>query len=283
MNILNKLTRYREGYFNGIRKVRLFYRHWGLAEPKAVVVRVHGFGSHSGRSKHVVEFLLERDLNVSSYDQRGHGKSEGIRGYVDAFQEFLDDLHRFVKLSRIEGTPTFLLGSSMGGLTSLLYSIKNPKNIEGVIASAPFLKIGSDVTLSTKDVDERLKMATNHPMTFFRFGNAQEIRSQKEEDELMHDTMTVKLFSEILSAQKTVFDFGRFITGPSLLLHGNADTVADPSGSRELFDRITNSDKKLIIYKSIKHVLLENNRESRPVLTDIVNWMDDHIKTYYRQ
>jgi len=280
---LNALIRYREGYFNGVRKVRLFYRHWELAEPKAVVIRVHGFGSHSGRSKHVVEFLLERDLNVSSYDQRGHGKSEGIRGYVDAFQEFLDDLHRFVKLSRIEGTPTFLLGSSMGGLISLLYSIKNPRIIEGVIASAPFLKIGSDVTLSAEDVDEILKVATNHPMTFFKFGNAQEIRSQKEEDELMHDTMTVKLFSEILSAQKTVFDFGRFITVPILLLHGSADTVADPAGSRVLFDRIMNSDKKLIIYKSMKHVLLGNNRESRPVLTNIVNWMNDHIKTYYRQ
>ncbi|HYA61298.1 MAG TPA: alpha/beta hydrolase [Candidatus Acidoferrum sp.] len=280
---MNRLIRYREGYFNGAREVRLFYRHWELAEPKAVVVRVHGFGSHSGRSKHVVEFLIERDLNVSSYDQRGHGKSEGIRGYVDSFQEFLDDLHRFVKLSRIAGTPTFLLGSSMGGLISLLYSIKNPRIIEGVVASAPFLKTGSDVTLSTEHVEEILKMATNHPMTFFKFGNAQDIRSQKEEDELMHDIMSVKLFSEILSAQKTVFDFARFITVPSLLLHGSADTVADPAGSRELFDRITNSDKKLIIYKSVKHVLLGNNRESGPVLTDIVNWMNDHIKTYYRQ
>jgi acylglycerol lipase len=276
---LNKLIQYREGYFKGVRKVRLFYRHWKIAEPAAVVVRVHGFGSHGGRSKHVAEFLLEKGLNFSSYDQRGHGKSEGIRGYVDAFQEFLDDLHRFVKLSRIEGTPTFLLGSSLGGLISLLYSIKNSQAIEGVIASAPFLKIGSNVTLSGQDLDEIQKIAVVHPTAFFNFGDTEEVRSRKEEDELMHDTMTFKLFSEILWAQKKVFDSGRFITVPSLLLHGGADTIADPAGSRELFDRIANADKKLIIYKSMKHVLLGNDREARPVLMDVVNWMNDHIKT----
>lgn len=273
------MIQYREGYFKGVQKVRLFYRHWEIAEPTAVVVRVHGFGSHSGRSKHVVEFLLEKSLNFSSYDQRGHGKSEGMRGYVGAFQEFIDDLHRFVKLSRIEGTPTFLLGSSLGGLISLLYSIKNSKAIEGVIASAPFLKIGSDVTLSSQDIDEIQKIAIVYPTAFFNFGDREEVRSRKEEDELMHDTMTFKLFSEILWAQKTVFEFGRFMTVPSLLLHGNADTIADPAGSRELFDRIANADKKLIIYKSMKHVLLGNDRGAKLVLMDIVNWMNDHIKT----
>ncbi len=211
---MNKATQYHEGYFEGVGNVRLFYRNWKIAEPKAVVIRVHGFGSHSGRSKHVGQFLLEAGLNFSSYDQRGHGKSEGIRGYVDTFQELLDDLHRFVELSKIERGPTFLLGSSLGGLISLLFSIKNPKAIEGTIASAPFLKLGPQVTLSSEDIDELQKLAILYPAAFFRFGYTNHVTSQTKEDELMHDTMSVKLFSEILKAQKTVFDCARFITVP---------------------------------------------------------------------
>jgi acylglycerol lipase len=276
---VNNAPRYQEGYFEGVGKVRLFYRNWKIAEPKAVVIRVHGFGSHSGRSTHIGQFLLESGLNFSSYDQRGHGKSEGVRGYVNTFQELLDDLLRFVKVSRMPNGPTFLLGSSLGGLISLLFAIKNPKAIEGTIASAPFLKLGSQVTLSSEDIDELQKLATVYPTAFFKFGYTNHTTPQTEEDELMHDTMTFKLFSEILSAQKTVFDCARFITVPSLLLHGSADTIADPSASLELFDKITNLDKKLILYKTMKHVLLGNDDEARLVLADIINWINNHIKT----
>jgi acylglycerol lipase len=276
---LNKDAQYQEGYFEGVGKVNLFYRHWKITEPKAVVIRVHGFGSHSGRIKHVGQFLLEEGVNFSSYDQRGHGKSGGIRGYVDTFQELLDDLYRFVELSKIESSPTFLLGSSLGGLISLLFSIKNPNAIEGVIASAPFLKLGPAVTLSSEDIDEFQKLAVLYPAAFFKFDYTNQVTSQTEEDDLMHNTMSVKLFSEILRAQKIVLDCARFIVVPSLLLHGSADTIADPSGSVELFDKITNPDKKLILYKSIKHVLLGNGDEARLVLMDIINWINDHIKT----
>ncbi len=274
---MNKAPRYREGYFEGVGSVRLFYRNWQIAEPKAVVIRVHGFGSHSGRSTHIGQFLLENGSNFSSYDQRGHGKSEGIRGYVDTFQDLLDDLLHFVKLSRIPSCPSFLLGSSLGGLISLLFSIKNPKAIAGTIASAPFLKLGSQVTLSSEDIDALQKLAIANPTGFFKFSYANHGASQTEEDELMHDTMTFKLFSEILSAQKTVFDCARFMTVPCLILHGRADTLADPSGSVELLDTIANHDKKLILYQTTKHVLLGKNDEARLVLADVINWINDHI------
>jgi alpha-beta hydrolase superfamily lysophospholipase len=276
---LNKATQYQEGYFEGTGKVKLFYRNWETAEPNAVVVRIHGFGSHSGRSKHIGQFLVERGFNFSSYDQRGHGKSEGMRGFVDTFQELLDDLHVFVELSKVESRPTFLLGSSFGGLVSLLFSIKNPNAIAGIIASAPFLKLGSAIILSSEDIDELQKLAISYPAAFFRFGRTNQVKSQPEKDELMYDTMSFKLFSEILKAQKTVFDCAHLITVPSLLLQGSADTIADPSGSVELFDKIVSPDKKLIMYKSMKHVLLGNNNETKRVLLDIVNWMHNHIKT----
>lgn len=51
------------------------------------------------------------------YDMRGHGKSEGLRGYVENTEFLLSDLDEFTKLvdSLYEKTiPRFFIGHSLG-------------------------------------------------------------------------------------------------------------------------------------------------------------------------
>ena len=53
---------------------------------------VHGLGEHGGRYLHAPHYLKDTVGAVYCIDQRGHGRSEGIRGHCDRFTQFTDDL-----------------------------------------------------------------------------------------------------------------------------------------------------------------------------------------------
>ena len=64
--------------------------------PRAVVVIVHGFNSHSGYYPWVAERLTASGFAVYTFDLRGRGKSEGERYFIESFQEYQDDVHAVV-------------------------------------------------------------------------------------------------------------------------------------------------------------------------------------------
>ena len=51
-------------------------------KPKAIIVLVHGMGEYSRRyERNVIPFLLQESFTIISYDQFGHGTSEGKKGH----------------------------------------------------------------------------------------------------------------------------------------------------------------------------------------------------------
>ena len=96
------------------------------AAPRAALVIVHGYGEHLGRYRHVCDYFVRQGYAVYTLDHRGHGQSEGLRTYIDSFDEFLRDLHQFVGSVRAAhpGLKLFMLGHSMGALISLAYTLR---------------------------------------------------------------------------------------------------------------------------------------------------------------
>lgn len=68
------------------------------------------------------------------------------------------------------------------------------------------------------------------------------------------------------------------MTIPLLILHGEADTVTDPSVSKALYEKASSSDKNLKLYKDAYHALIEGEPDETiiQVLDDIISWLDDH-------
>jgi len=82
-----------------------------------VLIWVHGFAEHSHRYSDVVRFFAERGYSSVLFDLRGHGYSEGKRGHIDHFNQYLLDLYSTIAFhkDRLENG-IILLGHSMGGL-----------------------------------------------------------------------------------------------------------------------------------------------------------------------
>jgi acylglycerol lipase len=67
------------------------------------------------------------------------------------------------------------------------------------------------------------------------------------------------------------------VTVPLLAMHGGADTVTNPDGSRDLVKRSRSRDKTLIIYDKLVHDLLHEPEKER-VMNDIATWLDHEVE-----
>lgn len=76
------------------------------------------------------------------FDQRGFGKSEGRRGYIQDVKINMDDAEQFVSKMRelYKNTPIYLLGLSMGGLLAFNLGLRHPEWYRGLILMAPALR-----------------------------------------------------------------------------------------------------------------------------------------------
>src|SRR5215213_181346 len=128
-------------------RLRLYTTRHEAANARADVVVVHGLGEHSGRYLPLINYLVERDYSVTAYDHRGHGKSEGLRGHVEKFTDYEEDLDRVLNSVQGHGRTrgTFIIGHSMGGLVTLRYAAKNGSRLAGAVVSAPAIQIATKV------------------------------------------------------------------------------------------------------------------------------------------
>ena len=88
--------------------LQIFFRAWRPSvAPRAAVVIVPGFNSHSAYYAWTAQQLVVKRLAVYAIDLRGRGKSDGERFYVDTFDDYVSDVSTAVALvkSREPGVP----------------------------------------------------------------------------------------------------------------------------------------------------------------------------------
>lgn len=117
---------------------RLPLRVWAAAEPKAIILGVHGFNDYSRAFEMPGPWFAERGTTFYSYDQRGFGKSPG-HGKWAGTDALTRDLRTAINLlkDRHPETPLFVLGTSMGGAVTLAAIGDGGLNVDGVILVAP--------------------------------------------------------------------------------------------------------------------------------------------------
>ena len=81
---------------------------------------------------------------------------------------------------------------------------------------------------------------------------------------------------EIVDAIGHLRDNASRFTVPLLALHGTADEITPPWGSREFVDLVASRDKTLIAYDGLVHDLVHEPERER-VLGDIVSWLDRRV------
>jgi alpha-beta hydrolase superfamily lysophospholipase len=273
------LIRRAESHFAAAGARSLFRRAWLPEEPRCLVVVAHGYAEHSGRYEAVGSWLAAEGCAVHALDLVGHGLSEGPRGHVGAFDDFLGDLDAFLALCRAEhnGLPVFVLGHSMGGLIVAAWAQRSRPDVAGLILSGPALVAGEvparwQIALLQllRRVLPRLRMP--RPIAPEALSRDPEVGRAYVADPLIFQHMTLSLAGSLFEAGGRTLGSAAKIEVPTLLLHGEDDPLVLASGSRQFFEQLGTSGSDLRIYPGLRHEIF-NEPEGEKVLGDVMAWI----------
>ena len=270
-----------------------------VTNPKAILLHVHGLGSHFQFIYPNLDELSFRDKFFSKFkiksfgfEFRGHGKSDGTRCYINNFNELLEDFDIVIKHihSKLPNTNIFICTESMGGAVGLKYLISNSqiKYIKGIILMSPLCGIDehlkpSPIIMNVLQLLSQVIPKAKLAFTTKKMGSEvvinQDFITAKELCPYgykgLHRLGTVR---EILKISLWLPDNINTINYPTLFFHGLHDKITTPSGSIQTFQMIDNNNKELILFPESEHCLLVPNNfdDLTPnfIYAKILNWIE---------
>jgi acylglycerol lipase len=271
-----------EVWLEGRTGLKIFTRHWRPAgAPKASLVICHGVNSHGGQYVRAAEVFAAAGFAVTALDLRGRGRSEGERFHVEDIADYVSDLAQAIELAKSHdpGLPTFLLGHSAGGVTSVTYALDHQDQLAGLICeSFAFRVFAPDFALTLLKGASHIVPdlpALKLPMEDFSRDPAwvAELLADPYTKDEKQPVETVAAF--VRAGDRFEKEFGK-ITLPVLIMHGTADKATRPDGSQEFFDHAGSADKQLILYEDYYHDLLNDLGKER-VFADILGWIEARL------
>src|SRR5689334_2743401 len=206
--------------------------------PRGAVLVTHGYIEHCGRYRELAHVIVDAGWAALTYDTRGHGQSPGVRGFIDRFETYLEDLavmqaaaHKLAP----EGAPLILLGHSHGALITLraLCDERPPQHVKAAIVSSPFLALRLPLPGYRKllaRVASRVAPKLTQPAVLRVEDLTSDPVKQQERlaDKLCLDVATARWFTESARAQDYVAAHAARIKIPTTWLVGGANPTADP-------------------------------------------------------
>jgi len=276
---------YSEGTYSGKGNARIAYKGWEADKPKGILVIIHGIGEHSGRYNRIVDALGGKRISVFALDLRGHGKSQGDKGHIDSFLDYIFDLKIFMNMIREAHSdlPVIMLGHSLGGAIACRYSLTYQNDLKGIVLSSPALSIHTGTSVITRAAAPVLSVFT--PKMEIQTGIDPKLLTHDEQemalysaDPLIHNIITPRLYSEILKNGNYCSERAADIRIPLLVTHGGSDKIVPSKESESLFEHSLSDDKQLLIIPDLFHEIMnETPRERAKVLSVISGWIASHI------
>ena len=263
---------------------RLYQQAWlPDGDTRASVLLIHGLGEHSSRYAHVADHLTQRGFAVHTLDHYGHGKSDGHAGYVERFSVYLDGVVTLLEnvRSKHPERPLFLVGHSMGGLIAAAFLLRHQSAFRGCVLSGPAIKSDQAPPALVIALIRLLSMVvpTLPLIQLDASGVSRDenvVNAYMSDPLVHHGRLSARLLAEMSATMNDTLARADAINIPIMLMHGDADQLTAPSGSVELHDKVSSTDKTLNIYPGLFHEIF-NEPEQETVLSDMSTWLEAHL------
>jgi alpha-beta hydrolase superfamily lysophospholipase len=276
-----------DGSFPGHGGVRIAWRRVVPdGAPRGVMIVSHGYAEHVGRYREWTEHLASRGLAVVALDHRGHGTSDGPRGHVRDFDEFVADVRTLVGLvdGWWPGTPRMLFGHSMGGLIAFLYLVKHGDTVRAAALSSPAFALppqGPRAQLALVGLLARVapKIAFTTKLEPDALARDPEVGRKYVADPLVHRKATAGFANAFMRAGERALAEAPRVTTPVLILQAEADRLVLPSGAPAIAARLR-CEHELEMLPGYYHELLNEPPADRAkVIARLDAWFDRWIAT----
>ena len=214
---------FEEGNYIGFDGLRMHMSTWipDTEKPRALLIAIHGLGSHGYTLKNIGEYFAERGLAVFAPDMRGFGHYTGLKGHVMSFDEYIEDMYNIIMevKDRFLNKIVYLFGHSLGGQHVIRYVSTYPKDVDGIILSCPAVSqtlgigIGKRIAreiLSLLNIKRYFDGTINHTLSTHDTA----VIAEWEKDSLIFEEVTARFGIQGLRALKRAYAVGKFINLP---------------------------------------------------------------------
>jgi len=253
--------------------------------PAGAVVIVHGAGEHAGRYGHVIEAFTRSGYLVVIGDLPGHGRSGGLRGHVESFEEYLDAVDGWAAEAarRIGPDGKFsIVGHSMGGLITIRFleerAGRHPQLIAAVLSS-PALGVALEVPVWKRmlaNVLNRLapRLRMDSGIKPSDVSRSPDVVAGYESDPLVGSKVSVRWYHEFTASMEKAMAGASRIAVPVLLMQAGQDRLVAPQEAPRFFGRLPEHEaSRFLPFPELYHELF-NEPEQDEVLAEMLNWLN---------
>jgi len=181
------------------------------------ILYFHGNGEIAGDYDEIAPYYLQRKINLAVADYRGYGQSSGspsLTGMLKDCQAVFSSVRKEISRRGYAGK-LWLMGRSLGSLSTLELAASHPGKINGIILESGFTSV--------------IPVWRN----FFLF--------------LLPDKgLLEKIEREALALVGS-------ITLPALVIHGEQDTIVPLSEARTLYESLGSPEKQILLIPDADH------------------------------
>ncbi len=239
---------------------------------------MHGLHDHTGRYDHVAEYFNDQGLSSFQFDLRGNGRSQGVRGYINAFQEHVTDCDAAIHsmTQKLEG-PYFAFAHSMGALVLSTWILENENPFSGVVYSGGLFKVNEDISPVLQKLSgtfARLvpRLATIK-LDFRELSRDPSVYERSKSDKFQYTGgVRARTGAVVIDATASLQVRLAELDFPMLILHGERDGLTKYEASELLYQQSNSSDKSLKVYPGAKHEIF-NEINRKEVIDDAAQWI----------
>ncbi|MDR3608754.1 MAG: lysophospholipase [Oligoflexia bacterium] len=261
------------------------------SRPLRALVIAHGIGEHGGRYLHFPHYLADTVDLLFCPDHRGHGRSEGLRGHVDRFTDYSEDLR--VGIERLGSQyEIHVLGHSMGSLILMNLLMDHPElPLYSAILSSPLLAVSVEVPLIKKaaagalsNLWGNLQIRTGLNASMLSHDAA--VVEAYRKDRLVHDFCTPRLYTEMSASMKKISHhaeaFAERVRLPLLMQVPTGDKIVNSEAAIGFFHAVKSAKKddtlKLKTYPGFFHEAY-NETGKQQTFEDLKEWLSSETSS----
>jgi alpha-beta hydrolase superfamily lysophospholipase len=261
----------------------IFLRSWMTNSPDILLI-LHGLGAHSGWFIDMGNKLAARGLTVYAMDHRGFGRSGGLRGHIDNYHTYVEDINFIVTTirKRHPEATIHILGHSMGAIFASHYAAKYQNELTSILFLNPWVQDTSQLPMLTT-----LRIFLGGIFKSRRYwqvaGGSDVMTTNPEAIQMLQSDpywcrkQTASFLYQIILMRSAMLKKAKLISKPGLVMQAEADKSVVPEASHELYDTLVNNDKTWKTFPGYAH---DSEFEADRTLLDneVVAWITEHMR-----
>ncbi len=211
---------------------------------KKSILLIHGIGDNASKDWNNQIKILSKEYQVFSLDLPGFGdSSKGIKNYSpDAYVDLIEFVSNHYKLNKFD-----LVGHSLGGAISILYSAKHPDKINRLVTvdvAGILQRVAIGKFVASRAIDKDALLTDRLESYLVKFVEKFEKIYAYTEEKISSKSEKIKAGLELID-----YNFGPIldkVKAPTLIIWGENDNISPLRTASVLHSRIDQAQLKII-------------------------------------